>query len=498
MSYFSLPSGAYARPSLCGVASIADLRASGPSANFANGMVAVVTGVSTFAFDAASTTADNGTTVIKPTDIPSGPGRWLAVSSGAGATGATGAAGATGATGGGGGVTGSGTSTRVAVWDGTNSLTDSGIIDDGSLLTTSYDFKIGGNVRAGEGSTPANQNTLFGTDVMLNGTNNVIAGYKAMEFNTGSASCVAVGRMALRGKNPGFGPIVEVVNNCVAIGYAAAATIQTGADYNVAVGYSAMIGITTGTNNVAVGSGAGFGLTSSAYNCAFGDAALSLGGAMAHDFTRNVAIGPQAMFNGFNNTNPSEDNIALGYQAAFLLDGSSRNVIIGKEAGQSFANADNNVFIGASSGGASFTGSNSVAIGYQAAPSTTSASNEITLGNASIATLRCQVTSITSLSDRRDKKDIEDLLLGLAFVQTLRPVKFTWAIRGQEAGHEDAGFIAQELGEAQTAAGAEWMRLVYDANPERLEANAGKLLPVLVKAIQELADEVAALRAKIK
>ena len=34
--------------------------------------------------------------------------------------------------------------------------------------------------------------------------------------------------------------------------------------------------------------------------------------------------------------------------------------------------------------------------------------NEITLGNSNVTALRCQVTSITSLSDKRDKTNIED------------------------------------------------------------------------------------------
>jgi hypothetical protein len=39
------------------------------------------------------------------------------------------------------------------------------------------------------------------------------------------------------------------------------------------------------------------------------------------------------------------------------------------------------------------------------------------------------------------------------------------------------------------------LKLVYESNPEKLEASYGKLLPILVKAIQELAAEVEALKA---
>ena len=56
-----------------------------------------------------------------------------------------------------------------------------------------------------------------------------------------------------------------------------------------------------------------------------------------------------------------------------------------------------------------------------------------------------------------------------------------------------AGFIAQELQEAQK--GSEYLDLIYDADPEFLEAKQGNLLPVMVKAIQELSAKVTALEA---
>ena len=58
-----------------------------------------------------------------------------------------------------------------------------------------------------------------------------------------------------------------------------------------------------------------------------------------------------------------------------------------------------------------------------------------------------------------------------------------------------AGFIAQELQEAQS--GAEYLDLVMDENPEKLEAKQGKLIPVLVKAIQELSAKNDALEARL-
>ena len=81
------------------------------------------------------------------------------------------------------------------------------------------------------------------------------------------------------------------------------------------------------------------------------------------------------------------------------------------------------------------------------------------------------------------------------FLNTLKPRKFKWQTRDGNIkdGSIRAGFIAQELDEAQT--GNRWLQLVMDNNPDKLEANEGHLIPVLVKAIQELSAKVKALEA---
>jgi len=180
---------------------------------------------------------------------------------------------------------------------------------------------------------------------------------------------------------------------------------------------------------------------------------------------------------------------AVGYQALRSVTGAS-NTALGGGAGFSIT-----------------SGSNNTCIGHTAAASAATVSNEITLGNSSVTALRCQVTTITSLSDARDKTDIAALDAGLAFINSLNPVRFTWNMRPEEdfegnlvqgrVGDEDTGFIAQELKAAQDATGIVIPGLVYDSNPDKLEAGYGKLLPVLVKAIQELSAKVEALEAQL-
>jgi hypothetical protein len=62
----------------------------------------------------------------------------------------------------------------------------------------------------------------------------------------------------------------------------------------------------------------------------------------------------------------------------------------------------------------------------------------------------------------------------------------------------DTGFIAQELMAAEDAIDmADQLQLTYRDNPDQLEATQGRLIPILVKAIQDLAAEVETLRNQI-
>lgn len=202
----------------------------------------------------------------------------------------------------------------------------------------------------------------------------------------------------------------------------------------------------------------------------------------------NLGIGGTALFR----TTSGEGNTDLNAGMVWNVTGNN-NTGVGRGA---LANvtASTNTGIGYRAGISITSGENDTCLGADAAPSSATVSNEITLGNSSIATLRCQVTSITSLSDRRDKTDITPLAAGIDVVMALRPVRFTWDMRdGGKVGIKDAGFIAQDLQEIDD----DWLKLVYSENPEKLEASYGRLIPVMVRAIQELKQEVDSLRAQL-
>ena len=122
------------------------------------------------------------------------------------------------------------------------------------------------------------------------------------------------------------------------------------------------------------------------------------------------------------------------------------------------------------------------------------AADELTLGSSGVLTLRCAVNTITLISDERDKTDIQDIDYGLDLIENLRPRKFTWDSRdGAKQGQKEIGFIAQELQEVDD----EYLNFVQDNNPDKLEAGWMQLVPVLVKAVQELSAEVKQLKQQL-
>jgi len=197
----------------------------------------------------------------------------------------------------------------------------------------------------------------------------------------------------------------------------------------------------------------------------------------------------------------ANNNLGIGNNVFSALTSGALNVCFGHNAGSTLSTGANNTSVGALSG-LSALASNQTSIGYEA---TCNAANQITLGNSSVTALRCADTTIASLSDQRDKTDIVDSSYGLDFVSTLRPVQFKWDRRNLVAGDDTSvhngktrvGFIAQELKSAMPNNENDVLDLVYDVNPERIEAKYGNLIPILTKAIQDLSSANDALTARV-
>ena len=251
----------------------------------------------------------------------------------------------------------------------------------------------------GKGAGSGSQVIAIGQGVMETASqidNSVLIGnYMAANCTSGAGSTVAIGANCL--SVSGYSG-----EGNVAIGHQAGNNLSSGDD-NVLIGKNAGDALTTAGNNVAIGAEAGRRISTGANNTCIGGSA----GAYATTTSNNTFVGYQAGQGKTSGTVSGANNVAIGEDCFTTLKSASNNVVIGYRClgGAGEQDGDNNVFIGQSIyANAYFTGNNSIAIGSMANPSAQNVSNEITLGNNSIATLRCQQTSITSLSDQRDEQ----------------------------------------------------------------------------------------------
>jgi hypothetical protein len=357
--------------------------------------------------------------------------------------------------------------------------------------------------KAMSGSGYATGNSAFGSQALQNLTtaaafgvanNNSAFGYRSLFSNVSGNGNVAVGKDSLYN---------NTTSNNNAFGYQALYTSTTGSR-NSAFGHMALRNLTTASDNTAFGYKtllSGSNGQFSQRNTAMGSRASEAGGGVS-----NSAFGFEALrYSGFNansafgaytlrnqrTTGTANSNSAFGYKALINNISGYTNSAFGANAGTTVTGGINLTIIGAS-----------------AEPSSATATNQITLGNSSVTSLRCQVTTITALSDFRDKTDITDIQLGLSFVEKLRPVTFKWDRRewytdGNRDGSKkdsviQAGFIAQELKALQEEEGVEFLKLVYEDNPDKLEATPGNLMIPLIKAVQELSAKVKTLEAKVQ
>lgn len=94
-----------------------------------------------------------------------------------------------------------------------------------------------------------------------------------------------------------------------------------------------------------------------------------------------------------------------------------------------------------------------------------------------------------NFSDASLKTDIAPLSRGLDDVLRLKPVTFRWKDRTRFGGTENFGLIAQEV--------AEVFPNIVDMNGDKARLDYVKLIPVLVKSIQDLSAKVAELQRGI-
>ena len=280
-----------------------------------------------------------------------------------------------------------------------------------------------------------------------------------------------------------------------AIGYQALNTNSTGSS-NVAVGYGTLYSNVTGDGNTAVGTNALNANTASG-NTAVGQYALSYNtsgancvalGSGASNYSvsasRCTAIGVNALVSNVSGS----DNIAIGYNALNLTGTASSvskgNVAIGYQAGNGITSGSGNTIINPLTGASFF------------APifAPTTEDNRFCMGSTAVTNAYIQV-AWTVVSDARDKTNFASIPHGLDFVNQLKPTAFQFRKSREDetpTGPVRYGFKAQDVLALEGS-----NPVVVDAeDSEKLRFNESSLIPILVKAIQELTARIAVLEAK--
>jgi hypothetical protein len=355
------------------------------------------------------------------------------------------------------------------------------------------------------GALSASANTLgdhnngFGyrtLDKHVTGAQNDVFGFEGMfSLTSGNNNC-GFGESVLFSMTSG--------NGNVAMGMNALYSKTTG-DFSIAIGFQSSFAQTTATQNTAIGKEALYNFTTQGGNTAVGYEVLrGVAGGI-----NNTAMGAQAL----TAINGGTFNTAVGWNAGLRLTTAGSCVFVGQQAGAFVTTGDENILIGPSAGSGIVAGvknvaigsgttttnrSNTIALGYNAQPN---GDNQVVLGDTNINAIRAQVTTITALSDLRDKKDIGSLdsLMPESFFDDLVPATYRWNMRdGTDRGDAlQVGVIAQHLLSAQEKHGMHCLQLVNQTDPDRMEATPGNLLMPTVLEVHRLRRRVKTLESQM-
>ena len=378
-----------------------------------------------------------------------------------------------------------------------------------ATTTGGYNTAIG--VSALAANTTGQFNVALGRRALYTNTTaseNTAVGYLSLYLNTTGANNVATGTSALQANTTG--------NSNTAVGDRALTTNTTGAR-NVAMGANAGYYNTTGNNNVFVGSGATYNSAGAGQANTTGTDNTAVGGAALGSNTtgnNNTVFGSMALA---SNTT-SSGNTAIGYQAAYSGTGDGTTAV-GFKALYNITTGYGNTSVG---WGSMFSGTSirhSTGIGYEALRNATTGvgntmiqpygssetyqpvfnitteSNRISMGSTTVSNAYVQV-AWTVVSDARDKMNFAPVTHGLEFVNQLNPVAYQFKeSRDSDVPHGPVryGFKAQEI----LALEGDNPVIIDNEDSEKLRYNGEALVPVLVKAIQELTAQVETLKAEV-
>jgi len=357
------------------------------------------------------------------------------------------------------------------------------------------------NVIIGKNAVPSgaptnNNNVIIGSNAaytLSKAPGNVVIGKDA-----GYSMTVSSGMNVMVGYTAGYNCTTGVQNVFIGerAGYGDSA--QTG-DYNIGIGSESLDSLTDGNMNVAIGHEAGEDITSGRYNTLVG-----------------IRAGQNITTTGDEATHPSS-NTCIGLYSGDVISTGARNITLGAFA-DCAATVDDQIAIGYST---VTSGTFGIAIGNNISAAT----NTFVFGKTSNYATSTTFTNsgactFTFASDERKKTNIKDVVIGLDFINELRPRTFNWKPSEEypeewHAWNEDEngnriyheidtettmhGFIAQEGKEVLDKYGVTSTIDVWAEGEEGIQRfNENKLIIPLIKAVQELSAKVETLEAQIK
>ncbi|WP_461103391.1 tail fiber domain-containing protein [Spirosoma koreense] len=360
---------------------------------------------------------------------------------------------------------------------------------------TTGNYNTASGLQALQNNTTGSGNTALGSVALLTNTTgqfNTASGYRSLYSNISGTGNTAVGAVTLENNTTG--------DNNTAVGQVALQNNSTGAR-NTALGAGSLRNNVSGYENQAIGQNAAASNTTGISNTAIGTDALYTNTAGSN----NVALGGSAML---NNTT-GNGNVATGDLSLRLNTIGTCNTANGLIALQYNTTGSYNTALGYNAGPpqASPNLNNSTAIGANAI---VSASNTIVLGDNQITALRCNVQTISSLSDKRIKDQVRANVPGLNFITKLTPVTY-YVNKVKEAelvGYSLAnvkkdtvlhsGFLAQDVEKAAKAVGYNFEGVRQEDNGKYYTLGYTLFVIPLVQAVKDLNTEVELLKARLK
>ena len=223
---------------------------------------------------------------------------------------------------------------------------------------------------------------------LTNGESNVAVGAFALENNTSGGANVAIGswdtstfQAPLTTNQVGSFNIAigsgalrlandDSVDGSIGIGYGALnehvgnSSNARFANTAIAIGYKALLQMSSGSGNLAIGYLSGLNVTTGANNLGIGEKTLGGNSSTALTGNDNISLGANA---GRDMEGAAEGNVLVGKDSGISLTTGNFNVLIGRDAGDSLGAQTHNTAIGTDALGGSSLVDQTVIVGSQAA-----------------------------------------------------------------------------------------------------------------------------------